>query len=112
MYKMIGTMLLLAIIGISLIFSPLLAKRSEGIYYQDQVAVLMYHHIHDKDQSSSTITTKLFQDQMQMLTDKGYHFISLPEFRNFMQGSTVPDNAVLITFDDGYQSFYTRKSVV
>ena len=24
-----------------------------------------------------------------------------------MEGATVPSNAVLVTFDDGYQSFYT-----
>jgi peptidoglycan/xylan/chitin deacetylase (PgdA/CDA1 family) len=108
MFKMIGTTLLLAIIGTSLIFSPLQAKHSNQVYYKDQVAVLMYHHIHDQDQSSSTITTELFQKQLQELRAKSYHFISLSEFKQFMDGAAVPDNAILVTFDDGYQSFYTH----
>jgi peptidoglycan/xylan/chitin deacetylase (PgdA/CDA1 family) len=107
MYKWFGATLLLVIIGVSLILSPLQAKHTQDIYYQDQVAVLMYHHIHDKDTSSSTITTALFHSQLQMLMDKGYHFITLSEFRQFMAGASVPTNAVMITFDDGYQSFYT-----
>jgi peptidoglycan/xylan/chitin deacetylase (PgdA/CDA1 family) len=108
MHKWFGTTLLLVIIGISLIPSPLQAKKNPDIYYQDQVAVLMYHHINDEFTSDYTITTKLFRNQIQMLIDRGYHFISLSDFKQFMEGATVPANAVLITFDDGYQSFYTH----
>ncbi|NOV01238.1 polysaccharide deacetylase family protein [Paenibacillus planticolens] len=107
MSKRIGITILLSLIGLTLLLTPLQAKRSQDIYYQDQVAVLMYHHIHDTDTSSSTITSKLFQDQLQFLLSKGYHFISLNEFKQYLAGATVPANAVLVTFDDGYQSFYT-----
>ncbi|GGI44395.1 hypothetical protein GCM10008018_06890 [Paenibacillus marchantiophytorum] len=107
MSKRIAITILLSLIGLSLLLTPLQAKRSQDIYYQDQVAVLMYHHIHDQDTSSSTITTALFERQLQTLLSKGYHFISLNEFKMYMDGATVPSNAVLVTFDDGYQSFYT-----
>lgn len=107
MSKRIGITILLSLIGLTLLLTPLQAKRSQDIYYQDQVAVLMYHHIHDTDTSSSTITSALFQDQLQFLLSKGYHFISLNEFKQYLAGATVPSNAVLVTFDDGYQSFYT-----
>ncbi|WP_063891947.1 polysaccharide deacetylase family protein [Paenibacillus sp. Soil787] len=107
MYKRIAISILVSLIGLTLLLTPLQAKRSGDIYYQDQVAVLMYHHVHEKDTSSSTITSSLFQNQLQLLLSKGYHFISLEEFKQFMEGATVPSNAVLVTFDDGYQSFYT-----
>ncbi|SDN20969.1 Polysaccharide deacetylase [Paenibacillus sp. yr247] len=107
MSKRIAITILLSLIGLTLLLTPLQAKRSPDIYYQDQVAVLMYHHIHDTDKSSSTITTALFQEQLQSLLSKGYHFITLSEFKQYMEGATVPSNAVLVTFDDGYQSFYT-----
>lgn len=107
MYKRIAITMLLSLVGISLLLTPLQANRSQEIYYQDQVAVLMYHHVHDKDTSSSTITSSLFQGQLESLLSKGYHFITLNEFKQFMEGATVPVNAVLVTFDDGYQSFYT-----
>lgn len=85
--------------------SDLFPKGAPG-RYQDQVAVLMYHHVHDQDTSSSTVTTELFRAQLSFLQRQGYHFITLTEFKNFMQGSPVPSGAVLVTFDDGYRSFY------
>lgn len=97
--------LILFVIGITLLLPTLSASHDE-VRYTDQVAVLMYHHVHDTDTSSSTITTKLFRNQLTFLRDKGYTFISLDQFRRFMDGSgTVPGNAVLVTFDDGYKSF-------
>jgi peptidoglycan/xylan/chitin deacetylase (PgdA/CDA1 family) len=107
MYKRIAISILVSLLGLTLLLTPLQAERSETIYYQDQVAVLMYHHIHDTDTSSSTITSALFQNQLTTLLSKGYHFISLDEFKMYLAGATVPSNAVLVTFDDGYQSFFT-----
>ncbi|MUG70764.1 polysaccharide deacetylase family protein [Paenibacillus validus] len=74
--------------------------------YRDQVAVLMYHHVHDTDQSSSTVSSALFRDQLSYLKKQGYTFISLSEFIRFYEGAPVPEKAVLVTFDDGYRSFY------
>ncbi|MNH86823.1 Poly-beta-1,6-N-acetyl-D-glucosamine N-deacetylase precursor [compost metagenome] len=107
MIKYTITTLLILVIGLT-ILSPIQAIRKQSLYYEDQVAVLMYHHVHDQDTSSGTITTQLFRDQLQFLRDKGYHFITLNEFKQYMQGANVPKNAVLVTFDDGYQSFYTQ----
>ncbi|WP_019422062.1 polysaccharide deacetylase family protein [Paenibacillus sp. OSY-SE] len=74
--------------------------------YTDSVAVLMYHHVHETDRSSGTIKTSLFRAQLSYLKQRGYHFISLEEFRQYINGGKVPPNAVLVTFDDGYESFY------
>lgn len=75
-------------------------------HYQDEVAVLLYHHIDDQSQSEGTITPALFQEQLSYLKQQGYKFITFQQFKEFMQGEEVPDNAVLVTFDDGYASFY------
>ncbi|MBC8081253.1 MAG: polysaccharide deacetylase family protein [Gorillibacterium sp.] len=73
--------------------------------YREQVAVLMYHHIADNNKSSSTITTTLFREQLKGLHARGYHFIDLGTLKSFLGGGTVPDNAVFVTFDDGYESY-------
>ncbi|NEN81952.1 polysaccharide deacetylase family protein [Paenibacillus elgii] len=75
--------------------------------YADQVAVLAYHHLDNTDQSNVTITPELFRKQISFLKEKGYHFLTLSEFREFMNGKDVPRQSVLVTFDDGYESFYT-----
>lgn len=103
MTKQICAALILAAILISAfdMWGPKVTDR-----YSDQVAVLMYHHVHDTDQSSSTVSSTLFRDQLSYLQSEGYRFITLNEFQKFYEGAPVPDKAVLVTFDDGYQSFY------
>ncbi|MBU7320513.1 polysaccharide deacetylase family protein [Paenibacillus oleatilyticus] len=76
------------------------------VFYRDQVAVLMYHHVHATDEGGITITPQLFKDQISHLQKLGYHFIRLHQFKQYLNGSPVPHNAVLLTFDDGYESVY------
>ncbi|TCM95909.1 biofilm PGA synthesis lipoprotein PgaB [Paenibacillus sp. BK033] len=72
-----------------------------------RVAVLMYHHIMDKPTADSIISTKQFEEQMRLLKEKNYRVIGMDQYRDFiLNGKPVPDKAVLITFDDGYESFY------
>ena len=107
MAKQIMSSMILFLIGITLLL-PSLRATDDKVLFSDQVAVLMYHHVHDTDVSSSTVSSQLFEDQLTYLGDHGYKFISLEQFELFMQGAGVPDNAVFVTFDDGYESFYTH----
>jgi len=75
------------------------------IYYKNKVIVLMYHHI-DKTESGATISPARFGTHMKLLDEKGYNVISVEQFAEFMKKKIkVPNNAVVITFDDGYDSF-------
>ncbi|MDF2936321.1 MAG: polysaccharide deacetylase [Paenibacillaceae bacterium] len=76
-------------------------------YYKDKVAVLVYHHVAPEDLGSVTITPELLDSQLKDMKRRGYHFITMEDFRSFMGGGAVLRNAVLVTFDDGYKSFYT-----
>ncbi len=96
---------ILVIISFTLVLFTMNLFKSD-MNYKDQIAVLMYHHIYDHETSSGTITTKLFREQLTLLKNKGYQFITLQHMREFLKGSPIPDKAVLITFDDGYESFY------
>lgn len=75
-------------------------------HYKNQVAVLMYHHIDPTLNNRDTITPQRFADDLDTLMADKINFITLDQFRSFMQGGAVPDNAALITFDDGYESYY------
>lgn len=89
---------------------PLIAADGNNGFpsYKNKVAVLIYHHVDDRDVSSVTITTDLLERQMRDLHRRGYRFITMEDFRRYMAGAPVPDNAVLVTFDDGYESFYSN----
>ncbi|MCY9667479.1 polysaccharide deacetylase family protein [Paenibacillus alginolyticus] len=82
------------------------SRSKQSIYFTDYVAVLTYHHI-DPQESSFTISPQRFAEHLQALIDNHYHVIPIEEFISFLQGKNkVPPNAVVITFDDGYKSFY------
>jgi biofilm PGA synthesis lipoprotein PgaB len=76
------------------------------IYYKSKVAVLTYHHL-DATESSVTITPERFKSHLHVLKSNGFNIISVEDFIAFLQKKkTVPPNAVVITFDDGYESVY------
>lgn len=78
------------------------------VHYEDAVIVLNYHHIDASEATSATISPIKFLSHMQMLKDHDFSVITMSEFIEFAEGrGKVPANAVLITFDDGYESFYT-----
>ncbi len=84
------------------------AEHVEGtVYFKDQVAVLMYHDITEGKTTKAALSVKDFEEQMELLKTNGFHVISMKEYSDFiLNQKQVPDNAVLITFDDGYESFY------
>lgn len=81
---------------------------AEGVYYTNKVGVLMYHAIMEEPTNSSIISAKQFTEHLQWLKDEGFVPISIEQYTAFIhEDGEVPDNAVLITFDDGYENFYT-----
>lgn len=75
---------------------------------------LMYHHIQTKEaatadkQTSLTVFTDIFKTQMQYLKDKNYNVLTMDNLINFFDnGVAIPKHSVLLTFDDGYQDFYS-----
>lgn len=78
---------------------------AEPIIYRDKVVALIYHHF-DPQESDITISQELFASHLDMFRAKGYNVISLHQLKNFLEGSPLPPNAVLITIDDGYTSVY------
>ncbi|MFC5452441.1 polysaccharide deacetylase family protein [Paenibacillus aestuarii] len=81
-------------------------NNKQEIYYQNKVAVLTYHHL-DPVESFVTITPDRFKSHLVALKNNGFHVISIEDFVEFLQKKkAVSPNAVVITFDDGYESVY------
>ncbi|MCX6809720.1 MAG: polysaccharide deacetylase family protein [Candidatus Berkelbacteria bacterium] len=72
-----------------------------------QAAVLMYHHTGDLPEGADdirkglTVSGKTFDSEMKKLKDGGYNVMTLNELYNKIS-TGVPDKAVVLTFDDGY----------
>jgi biofilm PGA synthesis lipoprotein PgaB len=80
----------------------------QPIYYRDKVVVLLYHHIDPNVTSNSTISPETFKSHLDMLVERGFNVIPIEYIKMlYHDPSKIPPNAVVITFDDGYESFYT-----
>jgi len=78
----------------------------------NEFTVLSYHEIAEKSEtldSTYAVTPENFELQMRWLKQNGYHFIGIDDILSYrMKGKPLPEKAVLITFDDGYQSVYAN----
>lgn len=78
----------------------------------NEFTVLSYHEIAEVSKTldlTYAVTPSNFEQQINWLVDNGYHFISIDDIlKHRKSGIPLPNKAVLITFDDGYQSMYTN----
>jgi biofilm PGA synthesis lipoprotein PgaB len=78
---------------------------------ENQFLVLAYHDIEDEDpdQAFVSVRTDHLIEQFSWLHENGYRAVSVDQILAARQGGKpLPAKAVLLTFDDGYRSFYTR----
>ncbi len=76
--------------------------------HQKGLTVLMYHHLSEFGDRGETISISRFREQMHAVKDAGGNTVSVKELIAYVyDGAELPDNPVLITFDDGYMSNYT-----
>ncbi|MCL6594401.1 MAG: polysaccharide deacetylase family protein, partial [Alicyclobacillus sp.] len=83
-------------------------SNAQGVYYQNRVVVLTFHDISATFKSHWTMTPEQFTADLDALQNAHFNVITNDQFVRFLhhQGH-VPDNAVLLTFDDGYEDMYT-----
>lgn len=77
------------------------------VYYRNKVIVLMYHEVTPEQIDAGTVLVSKFKRQIELMKANGFKWITMKQYNDFiLKGTPVPDNAVLMTFDDGYESFY------
>lgn len=80
-----------------------------AVYYKNKVITLMYHDVSQRPINDKSLDTAVFEEQLQAMKANGFHWITMEQYADFVtRHQPVPDNAVLMTFDDGYETFYTN----
>ncbi len=78
-----------------------------------KVPILVYHSIRPlslnptPDEKAFTISPEMFEKQMQYLNENNYTTITFDDLFNYFQGKKLPENPVIINFDDGWENQYT-----
>lgn len=81
--------------------SPVAAD--DGIF----LPIIMYHEIKTFKLGKDVITPYEFESDLIYLRDSGCHTITMTELIEFAKGTgELPENPVMLTFDDGYLSTY------
>jgi len=80
-----------------------------------RVPILVYHSVmpHHAGQTAEQrvldVDDSVFVAQMRYLVDGGYHVVSFAALVDALEGrDTLPNRAVVITFDDGWENQYTH----
>lgn len=88
----------------SLIFSNSSLAFGSG---NDKIPILMYHHLQKGLNNNVVISPDNFENQIKTLKEAGYNSISIQQLFDYLSSNKLlPQNPVLITFDDGYFSNY------
>lgn len=87
----------------------------DGTLRRIRVPILMYHYVGTPPPDANrlrrglTVDLALFLAHVQYLADNGYHTISLTQLDDALRrGTPLPDNPIILTFDDGYADHYVN----
>jgi peptidoglycan/xylan/chitin deacetylase (PgdA/CDA1 family) len=117
--KIISAVLTVIIVTATLYYIPFTRKGFMNTYTEAKeliypnVPVLLYHNIVDPNvddpfrYSFTSLPANEFEKQMKLLYDNGFTTITTDDLYRFLQGGTIPEKSVLITFDDGYESNFS-----
>ncbi len=76
-----------------------------------QVPILMYHGVTDNPAlrpGRFLLAARLFAEQMALLAEAGYRPLTITQLVRRLSSGAIPERAVVITFDDAYDNFYTE----
>jgi peptidoglycan/xylan/chitin deacetylase (PgdA/CDA1 family) len=76
------------------------------------VPILMYHQIAQPPETASrlAVSPDAYAAQLAYLHDEGFHTVTAAELAAVLAGGAgpLPDRAIVLTFDDGYEDFHNR----
>lgn len=78
---------------------------TEGV----RLPVIMYHHLTQSSERAGayTLTQEQFRLDMEYLKERGYEAVDTTMLTDYVEGKgDLPLKPVMITFDDGFESFY------
>ena len=75
-----------------------------------ELPIIMYHHIMNKQSrlGQFIISEQQFENDLIYLKENGYQTISMAQLLDYVnEGTPLPEKPVMLTFDDGHESFHT-----
>ena len=121
-----GNKYILMLVSIIMLTACISQSRTSFIPPQDRESLLAeqpwphngfvaisWHNVEDEaaDQRFMSVRTSALREQFARLRENGYQPVSIAQIREAHRGGKpLPEKAVVLTFDDGYQSFFIPAS--
>ena len=106
-------MLIVILVIIAIIVTLILFKHRNTDRADVKVPILLYHDFvtivpdNDPDDFNYINTSKSFEENIRVLLENGYTFISFQELNDaYNEKIDLPEKPILISMDDGYASNY------
>ena len=75
--------------------------------YTTKVSIIMYHNLSQINSETLEIEIGRFEEHIKALSVAGYNTVSMRQLVDYVEmGTELPENPIVITFDDGYFSNY------
>lgn len=103
---------IIAFLTLMLVFFIFRYVRYSACFAEENIVklpIIMYHNISDKSSKLGkyTILDKQFENDIKFIKDNGYTTITMSQLIDYVyNGTALPEKSIIITFDDGYESFY------
>ncbi|MEI6532406.1 MAG: polysaccharide deacetylase family protein [Candidatus Roizmanbacteria bacterium] len=88
--------------------------RNKSVIHTLKIPIIMYHYVEkisnrkDTTRIRLTTTPELFEEQLKQLSKAKYQTYFAKDMPDILQNKiTVSSNSAVLTFDDGYEDFYT-----
>jgi peptidoglycan/xylan/chitin deacetylase (PgdA/CDA1 family) len=71
------------------------------------VPIIMYHHVRNTQLGKDCISPYEFESDLKYLSQNNYNTITISDLINYVYDDiTLPDNPIILSFDDGYFNTY------
>jgi peptidoglycan/xylan/chitin deacetylase (PgdA/CDA1 family) len=71
------------------------------------VPIMMYHQVKNREFGKDVISPYEFESDLKFLAEHDYHTITMTQLIDYVYDEkTLPDNPIILTFDDGYLNTY------
>jgi poly-beta-1,6-N-acetyl-D-glucosamine N-deacetylase len=81
------------------------SKDKLGNIFSKGVITLMYHRFEENKYPSTNIKIKVFKEHLKEINKSGFQFIDFKTFNKIIN-KKIEKNYLLLTIDDGFESFY------
>lgn len=107
--NIIAVSALVIVLGLMFTLPRLDAVQTAASQNEIQLPIIMYHQIAHKNKNlGKYVTTDAqFEKDLEFLTEHGYRTINMTQLIDYVKnGTPLPPKPVMLTFDDGQESFY------